>query len=118
MKEDIKNFYDMSGHLNKKLTFLLTDSEVKKEQFLEYINMILSTGEIPGLIPKDEKDAWLSDCRNDYNKEHKLSNYDPTPAELYQFFQERLKGNLHIVLCFSPVGIKFRERARKFPFCH
>ena len=32
----------------------MTDAEVKKESFLEYINMILSTGEIPGLIAKDE----------------------------------------------------------------
>jgi len=30
----------------------MTDSEVKKEDFLEFINMILSTGEVPGLIAK------------------------------------------------------------------
>ena len=33
----------------------MTDAEVKKEEFLEYINMILSTGEIPGLIAKMRK---------------------------------------------------------------
>ena len=28
---------------------------------------------------------------------------------------DRVRDNLHIVLAFSPVGRKFRERARKFP---
>ena len=38
--------------MGKHTTFILTDSEVKKEEFLEYINMILSTGEIAGLLSK------------------------------------------------------------------
>ena len=50
----------------------MTDSEVKKEEFLEYINMILSTGEIAGLIAKDEREAWLGDIRGSYNKERGL----------------------------------------------
>lgn len=44
----------------------MTDSEVKKEEFLEFINMLLSTGEIPGLVPKDEKEVWMGDIRADY----------------------------------------------------
>lgn len=47
----------------------MTDAEVKKEEFLEYINMILSTGEIPGLIAKDEKEAWLGDITTEFQKE-------------------------------------------------
>lgn len=54
MKEDIKNLFDMSGHKGVNVTFILTDAEVKSEVFLEYINMVLSTGEIPGLLQKDE----------------------------------------------------------------
>jgi dynein heavy chain len=44
-----------------------------------------------------------------------LGNVDPTQNELYNYFVERVRDNLHIVLCFSPVGQKFRDRARKFP---
>jgi len=50
------------------VTFILTDAEVKEETFLEYINMILSTGEIPGLLAKDEKEVWLGDVRTYYTK--------------------------------------------------
>lgn len=63
LKEEIKYLFDQSGHLGKPTTFLMTDAEVKKEEFLEYINMILSTGEIPGLLAKDEKEIWLGDIR-------------------------------------------------------
>jgi hypothetical protein len=38
---------------------MLTDAEIRYEYFLEFINMILSTGEIPNLIAKDDRDVWL-----------------------------------------------------------
>ena len=115
LKEEIKTLFDLSGHLGKHVTFIMTDSEVKKEEFLEYINMILSTGEIPGLIAKDEREVWLGDIRSDYLKSKGLVNHDPPASDLYAYFVERIRDNLHVVLCFSPVGPKFRERARKFP---
>lgn len=90
--------------MGKQVSFILTDSEVKKEEFLEYINMILSTGEIPGLLAKDEKEVWLGEIRNDYVKEKGLGNVDPPQSDLYNYFVERLRDNLHVVLCFSPVG--------------
>lgn len=104
----------MAGHKGKHITFILTDAEVKNESFLEYINMVLSTGEIPGLIPKDEKEIWLGDVRTEYVKKHK-DNKEPTNLQIYEYFLNRLRDNLHVVLCFSPVGNKFRNRARKFP---
>ena len=69
LKEEIKNLFDLSGHLGKGTTFILTDAEVKKESFLEYISMMLSTGEIPGIIPKDEKEVWIGDITTEYIKE-------------------------------------------------
>lgn len=87
---------------------------MKSEGFLEYINMVLSTGEVPGLIAKDEREIWLGDVRTEFVKKFK-DNKEPKNEEIYEYFLNRLRDNLHIVLCFSPVGNKFRERARKFP---
>jgi dynein heavy chain len=50
MLEDIKGLYEMAGPMGKSVTFLMTDSEIKNESFLEAINSMLATGEIPGLI--------------------------------------------------------------------
>lgn len=87
---------------------------MKNENFLEYINMVLSTAEIPGLIQKDEKEIWTGDLRTEMAKKFKDKS-EPNDLEVYDYYLNRLKDNLHIILCFSPVGNKFRERARKFP---
>ena len=113
LKEDIKKYFEITGRFGKNCCFILTDSEIKKEEFLEYINMILSTGQIPGLLAKDQKETFLGDARNDYVKEFKGA--DPAPSELYSYFVDRIRDNLHVCLCFSPVGQKFRDRFRKFP---
>ena len=39
----------------------------------------------------------------------------PTQENLYDYFISRARNNLHTVLCFSPVGQKFRNRSLKFP---
>jgi dynein heavy chain len=93
----------------------MTDAEVKSENFLEAINSMLATGEIPGLFGKDEKELIPVQCKNIYMKEAGKKGEDPPPSELWKFFLNRVKDNLHMVLAFSPVNQKFRERAQKFP---
>jgi dynein heavy chain len=44
LKEDIKKYFEITGRFGRNCCFILTDSEIKKEEFLEFINMILSTG--------------------------------------------------------------------------
>ena len=46
-----------------------SDSEVKEEGFLEYINQLLMTGEVTGLFPKDELDSIINDIRPIYRAE-------------------------------------------------
>ena len=113
LKEFIKGLFGLAGHKGFPTTFIMTDAEIKREEFLEYINMVLSTGEIPGLIPKDEKEIWLGELKTLFIKNYRIK--EPTQQQVYEYFINRLRDNLHIVLCFSPVGTKFRERARKFP---
>lgn len=38
-----------------------------------------------------------------------------TQDSLFAFFLERVRTNLHVVLCLSPIGEAFRERCRMFP---
>jgi dynein heavy chain len=111
LKDDIKQLYRDAGPAGKQVSFIMTDAEIKSETFLEAINSMLATGEIAGLIPKDEKDVFCLECKNVYTKETGTKGYDPSLLELWVFFINRVKDCLHMILAFSPVGTKFRERS-------
>ena len=111
--EDLRNLYKSAGHQRKPTTFLFTESEIKDEVFLEYTNSVLLTGEIPGLFAKDEIMAITSDLRNTFVKER--HGHEDTQDNLKQFFIDKVRDNLHLMLCMSPMNPKFAVRARKFP---
>jgi dynein heavy chain len=116
LKDDIRQLYHDAGPMGKQVAFLMTDSEIKSETFLEAINSMLATGEIPGLFTKEEKDLKAVECKNQYIKEGLgQKGIDPSTLELSNFFINRVKDCLHMVLAFSPVGTKFRDRSQKFP---
>ena len=92
---------------------MLTDKEIKDEGFLEFFNIFLNTGELPNLFPRDELDAVIGECREKYQAMYKGS--EPTVDTLWAFFIDRVRSNLHLSLCFSPVGVKFATRAQQFP---
>ncbi len=46
--DDLKKVYQMCGVDEREVAFLLTDSQVVNEVFLEDISNILNSGEVPG----------------------------------------------------------------------
>ncbi|OHS96678.1 Dynein heavy chain family protein [Tritrichomonas foetus] len=110
---DLRELYRRAGVLNKATTFIFTDNEVKEEAFLEFINNILTTGEIANLFSRDNYEALMGDMRPIFIKECK--GQVDTDENVWNYFISRVKFNLHIVLCFSPVGEQFRTRNLKFP---
>jgi dynein heavy chain len=111
--DDIRGLYRACGQKGEKITFLFTDAEIKDESFLEVINSILTTGEVANLIPKDELMVMASELRSLAIKQ--IPNFVESPDNLVKFFIDRVRSNLHVVLCMSPVSAKFAERARRFP---
>jgi dynein heavy chain len=101
--DDIRLLYKRAGLEGLKTTFVFTDNDIKEEAFLEYINNILSSGEVASLFSKDELEEMLNNLTPNFKKKYPKGN--PTMENLYDFFIKQAMSNLHLVLCFSPVII-------------
>ena len=110
-KEALQIMFKTAGVKGTPLLYLMTDSQVVNDKFLVYLSSVLSTGWIPGIFPKEEIDNILGSIQS----AAKQNGIPDDPASRLNFFIQRVKTNLHISLCFSPVGSVFRIRARRFP---
>uniref|UniRef100_A0A8C9M054 Dynein axonemal heavy chain 1 n=1 Tax=Piliocolobus tephrosceles TaxID=591936 RepID=A0A8C9M054_9PRIM len=110
-REDVKKVLLKAGLQNLPVTFLFSDTQIKNESFLEDINNVLNSGDIPNLYTVDEQDQIVSTMRP-YVQEQGLQ---PTKANLMAAYTGRVRNNIHMVLCMSPIGEVFRARLRQFP---
>eukprot|EP00599_Poterioochromonas_sp_BG-1_P008225 CAMPEP_0173135378 /NCGR_PEP_ID=MMETSP1105-20130129/1860_1 /TAXON_ID=2985 /ORGANISM="Ochromonas sp., Strain BG-1" /LENGTH=4194 /DNA_ID=CAMNT_0014047373 /DNA_START=78 /DNA_END=12662 /DNA_ORIENTATION=- len=111
-REDIKSMMNKAGVQNKPTVFMMDDTQIVKETFLEDINGILNTGEVANLFNSEEMGVIMESL----SKACQEVGVNPgIPAEVYNFFISRVRTNLHLVLCLSPIGESFRTRLRMFP---
>ncbi|CAF0814718.1 unnamed protein product [Didymodactylos carnosus] len=111
-REDLKRLYKQAGVSNRETTFIFVDTQAVEETFFEDINNILSSGEVPNLFKTDE----LEEIKTNMASELKKAGVDEEKnQEVYAFLLDRVKANLHMVVCMSPVGEVFRNRIRMYP---
>ncbi|EMP33877.1 Dynein heavy chain 1, axonemal [Chelonia mydas] len=110
-REDVKKIMLKAGLQRLPITFLFTDSQIKSESFLEDINNVLNSGDIPNLYAPDEQDQIMTTMKpivQDLGQQ-------PTKANLMAAYTGLVRSNIHMVLCMSPIGEVFRARLRQFP---
>ncbi|XP_053308775.1 dynein axonemal heavy chain 9 [Spea bombifrons] len=111
LKVDLANQYIKAGVKNVGTVFLMTDAQVADEKFLVLVNDLLASGEIPDLFPDDEVENIIGSVRNEVKSQGLMD----TRENCWKFFIDRVRRQLKVALCFSPVGNKLRVRSRKFP---
>ena len=111
LKENLLSLYTKAGVKGVPVSFIMTDTQIIDERFLVYINDLLSSGYIPDLFAPEDKEAMANAVRN----EVKQAGIVDSAENCFSFFIQKVRKYLHVVLCFSPVGDKFRVRARQFP---
>ncbi|XP_027629546.1 dynein heavy chain 3, axonemal [Tupaia chinensis] len=112
-REDLKKIMLQVGMATKSTVFLFADNQIKDESFVEDINMLLNTGDVPNIFPADEKADIVEKMQ--VAARAGGEKIEVTPLSMYNFFIERVKKNLHVVLAMSPIGDAFRNRLRMFP---
>lgn len=80
--------------------FLFSDTQIVMPSFLEDINNLLNSGEIPNLFPPEEKVAICDELAEKAKAVGMNNNRD----QIYSYFVQLCRDRLHIVLAFSPVG--------------
>lgn len=112
-REDEKSLMRKVGVKGEMTSFVITDNSIKQESFLEDINNILNTGEVPNIFNPEEKAEVMDGLRPVAKEDERCP--EGTPAQFWAFFLERCRKNLHLIICFSPIGETFRTRVRNFP---
>ncbi|XP_051841933.1 dynein axonemal heavy chain 7 [Antechinus flavipes] len=113
--EDLKLILRKSSEGEMQGVFLFTDTQIKKESFLEDINNLLNAGEVPNLFAVDEKQEICEKMRQIDRQRDRTKQTDGSPIALFNMFIDRCRDQLHVVLAMSPIGDAFRNRLRKFP---
>uniref|UniRef100_A0A672V280 Dynein axonemal heavy chain 7 n=1 Tax=Strigops habroptila TaxID=2489341 RepID=A0A672V280_STRHB len=113
--KDLKFILRKSAEGETQGVFLFTDTQIKKESFLEDINNLLNAGEVPNLFAADEKQEICDQMRQIDRQQDRSKQTDGSPIALFNMFVARCRDQLHIVLAMSPIGDAFRNRLRKFP---
>ncbi|XP_054732574.1 dynein axonemal heavy chain 3-like [Anastrepha obliqua] len=112
-RDDLKKILMTASFNLNHTVFLFSDAQAIDEGFIEDINGILNTGDLPNLYQLEDKAAIME---NMLSVAKQLARHiDNSPAEMYAYFIERIREQLHIALAFSPIGDSFKERLRMYP---
>lgn len=112
-RDHLRILLKRAGAESRQIVFLFSDTQVADESFLEDINLLLNTGDIPNLYNSEDKSIILDEVRKIADKQGRKLGQGVLAQ--YSFFIELVKQNLHVVLAMSPISNEFRERLRMFP---
>mmetsp|Transcript_16132 Transcript_16132/g.7702 ORF Transcript_16132/g.7702 Transcript_16132/m.7702 type:complete len:118 (+) Transcript_16132:152-505(+) len=99
-----------AGAKDEKICFIFDESNILSTAFLERMNALLASGEVPGLFDGDEYMGLLHQC-----KESMSHGVHDTDEELYKRFIQNVQWNLHVVFTMNPANKDFSNRTASSP---
>ncbi|TPX54258.1 hypothetical protein SeMB42_g00367 [Synchytrium endobioticum] len=110
-REDLKKVLLEAGIDERRTVFLIADTQIFSESCVEDINGILNSGDVPNIYNNEETDRIMNAMRSAALD----AGVVPTRENMFALFLNRVKQNLHLIVCMSPLGDAFRNRLRMFP---
>ncbi|MBN3302923.1 DYH6 protein, partial [Amia calva] len=109
-REDLKKVFKQTGLHRQNTVLLITDSDIVEDSFLEDINCIVNSGEVPGLFDNEEIDGIAVQLNTVAE-----GSVNDSREELYAFFLKQVRQRLHIAVASSPAGATLRQYCRVHP---
>lgn len=107
-ENDLRMVMKRSGCKKEKITFIFDESNALGPAFLERMNALLASGEVPGLFEGDEYVNLMSECRSSG-----MSGMEEN--EMFVKFTKQVQRNLHIVFTMNPANPDFYNRSNSSP---
>ncbi|XP_029374274.1 cytoplasmic dynein 2 heavy chain 1 isoform X3 [Echeneis naucrates] len=105
---DLKMVMQLAGLEGQQVVLLLEDYQFIHPAFLEMVNSLLSSGEVPGLYSPEELEPLLSSLK-DSASQHGFT------GPLYNYFSYKIQQNLHIVLIMDCSNSNFTINCESNP---
>ncbi|XP_025097584.1 dynein heavy chain 1, axonemal-like [Pomacea canaliculata] len=110
-KDDLRKVMMKAGIEGQPVVFLFSDTQIKRESFLEDLNNILNSGDVPNIYGMDEEEQIYTAMKSPVLE----MGLPPTKTNLFSAYKKSVRSNLHTVITMSPLGEIFRARLRQFP---
>jgi dynein heavy chain 1 len=101
-----------AGCKQEKICFIFDESNVLSTAFLERMNALLASGEVPGLFDGEDYMTLINQCKEAALREGKIID---TEEELYKRFIYNVQRNLHVVFTMNPANPDFSNRTASSP---
>ncbi|CAG9863949.1 unnamed protein product [Phyllotreta striolata] len=94
LNNDLKMAMQYAGIESEDVYLLIEDYILNNENNLNIFNSLISSGEAPGLYQPAELDSIVKGLKEESDRE----NFD---GSLIQYYSERIKRNLHVLICLD-----------------
>ena len=109
---DLREVMMRSGCKQEKITFIFDESNVLSVAFMERMNALLASGEVPGLFEGEDYLALINQCKDAAMRDNKMVDSE---EQLYKNFVKAVQRNLHVVFTMNPSNPDFSNRTASSP---
>jgi dynein heavy chain 2 len=107
-KRDLKVVLNMAGVEATRTCLYIEDHQLLLDEFLEYLNSLISAGEVPGLYTPEELEPLLAQLKDEMSAQYEYKT-------AFEFFVSRVKKNLSIVMSLDYSHPKFVQNCASNP---
>ncbi len=111
--EDLRLLLRRVGVDGEKICFIFDESNALSSAFLERMNALLASGEVPGLFEGDERVQLMAACRDALMQREGIVM--DSADDLWRKFTSIIQRNLHVVFTMNPASGDFSNRCVTSP---